>query len=115
MSDVLTLADRPKVERTRSRLAPARIPSWTGWVLPIVLLAVWQIGVSTGFIATTVLPAPIDIVRAGYAATQSGDLQHNMGAAVSGSPSALRTASRAGRTPSPIRRCRWCATSRIWR
>lgn len=78
MSDVLTLAERTKVERARSRPVWAHIPSWTGWGLPLALLAFWQIGIATGFIATTVLPAPIDILRAGYAATQSGDLPHNM-------------------------------------
>ena len=46
--------------------------------MPIVLLALWQLGASAGFIASTILPNPLDIARAGYRLARSGELLANM-------------------------------------
>ena len=44
------------------------------WLLPLALLALWQVGASTGWIASRVLPAPLDVLRAAVALAASGEL-----------------------------------------
>jgi sulfonate transport system permease protein len=44
------------------------------WVLPIGLLAVWQIFCQTGLISAKVLPSPLAIAQAGIRLTESGEL-----------------------------------------
>ena len=78
MSDVLALTARPAVAARLKLLRPIRSGAITGWLLPVVLLAIWQLGASTGFIASSILPDPIEIVRTGYRLTRSGELLTNM-------------------------------------
>jgi sulfonate transport system permease protein len=81
MSDALILQDRTparatgRAPRRARRLAPG---GWTGWILPIAILVLWQAGASTGIISSTVLPNPLDIGRAAYRLTASGELIGNM-------------------------------------
>ncbi len=42
--------------------------------LPILLLAVWQLSVSAGWLSTRILPAPSAVVEAGVALVRSGEL-----------------------------------------
>ncbi len=49
-----------------------------GWILPLALLALWQLGASIGILSSTVLPNPIDIGRAAYRLSASGELLTNM-------------------------------------
>jgi sulfonate transport system permease protein len=44
------------------------------WVVPIVLIVVWQIASSRGWLSTRVLPAPLDVVKAAWQLTESGEL-----------------------------------------
>jgi sulfonate transport system permease protein len=55
-----------------------RIDSLIPWLVPAGLLVVWQIACSTGFVSARVLPAPSDIVAAGYRLLLSGELLANM-------------------------------------
>jgi sulfonate transport system permease protein len=55
-----------------------RIDSLLPWLVPAGLLVVWQIACSTGFVSARVLPAPSDIVAAGYRLLLSGELLANM-------------------------------------
>ncbi|MDZ4876620.1 MAG: putative aliphatic sulfonates transport permease protein SsuC [Chroococcidiopsis cubana SAG 39.79] len=48
------------------------------WVLPIVLIIVWQILVKSGWLSTRVLPAPTDVLAAGIRLAQSGELWRNL-------------------------------------
>jgi sulfonate transport system permease protein len=79
MSDVLTLTETAVDRTTRSASHLGPVGAWTGWLLPLGLLVAWQVGASTGLISSTVLPDPIDIGRAGYRLTLSGELPQNMG------------------------------------
>ena len=45
------------LEKISHRVAP--------WVLPILLLAVWQLSVSAGWLSTRILPAPVAVVWSG--------------------------------------------------
>jgi len=44
------------------------------WVVPVGLVALWQIASSQGWLSTRVLPAPSEVVKATWALTASGEL-----------------------------------------
>ena len=48
------------------RLAP--------WALPVLLLAVWQLSVSAGWLSTRILPAPSAVIEAGVTLVSSGEI-----------------------------------------
>jgi sulfonate transport system permease protein len=49
-----------------NRLAP--------WALPVLLLAVWQLSVSVGWLSTRILPSPAAVVEAGVNLVRSGEI-----------------------------------------
>ncbi|GGJ93842.1 aliphatic sulfonate ABC transporter permease SsuC [Pseudomonas matsuisoli] len=44
------------------------------WVLPIGLIALWQLAVTTGWLSSRILPAPSAVVEAGWALLSSGEI-----------------------------------------
>lgn len=44
------------------------------WLVPAALLAAWQAAVAGGWLSARVLPAPLDVARAGWALAASGEL-----------------------------------------
>ncbi|TAG76181.1 MAG: aliphatic sulfonate ABC transporter permease SsuC [Burkholderiales bacterium] len=52
------------------RLFSALLP----WLVPIGLLVVWQLASSLGWLSTRVLPAPVDVVKAAWTLSASGEL-----------------------------------------
>lgn len=44
------------------------------WFVPVGLIVAWQIASSLGWLSTRVLPAPIDVVKAAWTLTASGEL-----------------------------------------
>jgi sulfonate transport system permease protein len=44
------------------------------WLVPVGLIVVWQIASTLGWLSTRVLPAPIDVVKAAWTLTASGEL-----------------------------------------
>ncbi|WP_263261419.1 aliphatic sulfonate ABC transporter permease SsuC [Pseudomonas sp. RIT-PI-S] len=52
--------------RAAERLAP--------WVLPVLLLAIWQLAVSAGWLSTRILPAPSAVLEAGVQLVRSGEI-----------------------------------------
>jgi len=59
--------------RTRKRLADTLVP----WLLPLLLIVVWQIASQIGWLSTRILPAPEKIVTTFWRLTVSGELwQH---------------------------------------
>jgi sulfonate transport system permease protein len=50
----------------------------TQWVVPILIIAVWQVAASSGWLSTRILPAPSDVVEAGWRLLKSGELVRNM-------------------------------------
>ncbi|MBI6601261.1 MULTISPECIES: aliphatic sulfonate ABC transporter permease SsuC [Pseudomonas] len=44
------------------------------WVLPLLLLAVWQVSVSAGWLSTRILPAPSAVIEAGVNLVRSGEI-----------------------------------------
>ena len=49
------------------------------WIVPILLIVIWQILVQVGWLSTRVLPAPTSVVQAGIQLIKSGELFHHMG------------------------------------
>lgn len=48
------------------------------WVVPITILVVWQAVVSLGWVSSSVLPSPIDVVKDGIELTMDGTLPTNI-------------------------------------
>lgn len=48
------------------------------WIVPVALIALWQIASSQGWLSTRVLPAPADVITAAWTLTLSGDLWTHM-------------------------------------
>lgn len=45
------------------------------WLVPVALIAVWQLAASVGWLSSRVLPAPLEVAVAFWALTKSGELQ----------------------------------------
>ncbi|MFT3778866.1 MAG: aliphatic sulfonate ABC transporter permease SsuC [Ottowia sp.] len=56
----------PFIAGVGRRLAP--------WIVPLALLAAWQAASSLGWLSTRVLPAPVDVAKAAWTLTASGEL-----------------------------------------
>ena len=95
MSARLAAAEALPAERAEERPAPrrheaARLSDWLArsvgqfgrgalpWALPVLLLIVWQSAASAGLLSSRVLPAPVDVVAAGWRLGRSGELLHHM-------------------------------------
>ncbi|MDR6869307.1 sulfonate transport system permease protein [Bosea sp. BE125] len=63
-------------------LQPKSLQLWlarlTPWLLPLAILVVWQAASRLGFIAANVLPAPSDVLAAGWRLTLNGQLAENI-------------------------------------
>ena len=44
------------------------------WLLPVLLIAMWQLAAARGWLSTRVLPAPLDVAKAAWALALSGEL-----------------------------------------
>jgi sulfonate transport system permease protein len=59
---------------------PRRIPpALIGWVLPVLLVAAWEVASRLGGIPANVLPAPSDVLKAAARLGRSGELAQNIG------------------------------------
>lgn len=48
------------------------------WILPVLAVALWQLGCDQGWIAKRVLPSPVSVLRAGVGLASSGELGRNV-------------------------------------
>jgi sulfonate transport system permease protein len=58
-----------------------RVPSLSGltqWIVPLVILAAWQIACVAGLVPARVMPAPTDVAAAGWKLLLSGELLQNI-------------------------------------
>jgi len=63
------------------RVRNFRVPSLSGltqWIVPLVILAGWQIACVAGFVPARVMPAPTDVALAGWKLLVSGELLQNI-------------------------------------
>src|ERR1700722_20680589 len=64
-----------------SRIRATRLPSAEGlipWLVPFAIVLIWQLASVTGFVPAGVLPAPSDVVLAGWKLLLSGELVRNI-------------------------------------
>ena len=78
MSDALALKAIGARQTRRRGPRSVQPRPWMGWLLPVSLLALWQLGASTGMLSSTILPNPLDIGRAAYRLSANGELLTNM-------------------------------------
>jgi sulfonate transport system permease protein len=63
------------------RIRSLRLPRADGmiqWIVPLVILIVWQIACASGWVPARVLPAPSDVALAGWKLLLSGELARNI-------------------------------------
>ena len=73
----MSLAESVSQSRPRGFRIP-RTDGLTQWIVPLVILLVWQIACVTGFVSARVLPAPSDVAVAGWKLALSGELAKNI-------------------------------------
>ena len=73
----MSLAETLSQARSRSFRIP-RADGLTQWIVPLVILLVWQVACVTGFVSARVLPAPSDVAVAGWKLLLSGELVRNI-------------------------------------
>ncbi|MBC3934101.1 aliphatic sulfonate ABC transporter permease SsuC [Undibacterium rugosum] len=67
-------------QTTRGNLIPARASTfdWRGqalpWLVPVLLIVVWQFSAQSGWLSSRILPEPWAVVRAAWELSLSGDL-----------------------------------------
>ena len=61
-----------------STVASRRYASLAQWALPFAIIVVWQTAASSGLLSTRILPAPTDVVLAGWKLLGTGELVRNM-------------------------------------
>ncbi len=71
-------SSQPVERRAWSLRAPKSAKAFLPWLVPFALIVIWQIGSQLGWISSTVLPAPSDVIAAGYRLTLSGELGTNI-------------------------------------
>ncbi|MFD2330996.1 ABC transporter permease [Cohnella sp. GCM10020058] len=65
--------------KTASGHARSRLPRWThGWLLPLVVLAVWELAADLGWVSASMLPAPSTIAAAFVRLAASGELETHL-------------------------------------
>ncbi len=63
------------------RVRGVRVPSFDGltqWVVPLLIIVIWQAASVAGWISVRVLPAPSDVALAGWKLLLSGELERNI-------------------------------------
>ena len=81
MADLVDRAAAASAGSTRRALDAAStlfVQRLLPWLLPTLILIVWHVGSRTGFIAPNVLPAPGDVLAAGWRLLQNGQLVENI-------------------------------------
>lgn len=76
-----TLASPRRAVVETSPKPAAALPTFSvflPYLLPVAVVAVWQILSSMGVISTRIMPSPVDVVKAFWATTLSGDLPHDI-------------------------------------
>src|SRR5258706_16117737 len=63
------------------RIRSLRLPRADGliqWIVPLVIVIIWQVACVSGWVPARVLPAPSDVALAGWKLLLSGELARNI-------------------------------------
>jgi sulfonate transport system permease protein len=66
-----------QVSARRRRFSP-RIDALTQWIVPALIIAIWQTASLAGWISNHILPAPSDVAAAAWRSVKSGELERNV-------------------------------------
>ena len=66
--------ERPGAPAAVRRLAAQAGQRLLPWLVPLLLVAVWQAASARGWLSTRVLPAPLDVLQAAWTLAESGEL-----------------------------------------
>src|ERR1700739_3689645 len=66
-----------RLPRSRALRVP-RADGLLPWIVPLAIVLVWQVACSAGLVPARVLPAPSDVVQAGWKLLRSGELERNI-------------------------------------
>lgn len=66
-------------QTTKSWGSSQKLMNLLPWLIPIILIIGWQLAASAGWIDTTYIPSPWEILQRGIELWQAGTLQQNMG------------------------------------
>jgi len=73
------LAEIAPAQRTGGwRISFAAKHALLSWIVPVLLLIVWQIAASAGWMSDSVLPSPVKVAEAGWNVARSGALFQNV-------------------------------------
>ena len=70
----MNIADSPFDWKPLLRLLQSVAQRLLPWLLPLVLVVVWQLSSTLGWLSTRVLPAPLSVLDAAWALAESGEL-----------------------------------------
>jgi len=76
LSAVPLAARWPRIDFVKR--ARALLRSAAGWLVPVLLIALWQAASSLGWLSDGVLPSPLAVLAAGWRLTRSGELLRNI-------------------------------------
>ncbi|MFJ3058533.1 aliphatic sulfonate ABC transporter permease SsuC [Herbaspirillum sp. NPDC087042] len=66
---------RPKAA---SRKSGSRGGAWIGWLLPLALLAWWELAAQAGWLSSRILPEPFAVLKAAWNLSASGELWRHL-------------------------------------
>jgi sulfonate transport system permease protein len=69
----------PRARGKAAALLRAAAPRALPWLVPALLLAVWEIGAASGAISPQILPGPGDVVSGFWSVSQTGELWNDLG------------------------------------
>lgn len=79
MSDVTLVSKAGEQKASLSKARRAGLPNWLyGWVLPVVVLALWEAASALGLVSDSALPAPSKIAKAFWQLCLNGDMAEHV-------------------------------------
>ncbi|BAZ27232.1 binding-protein-dependent transport systems inner membrane component [Kalymmatonema gypsitolerans NIES-4073] len=75
LASVQQIFQQIKMKKQSSKLPLRQLRPW---IVPILLIIVWQVAVKSGWLSTRVLPAPTDVLVAGIRLATTGELSRNL-------------------------------------
>lgn len=79
LNDVTLQSKANEKEMGMGRVRPWRMPNWLyGWVLPVIILALWEVGSALGLLSDSALPAPSRIARTFWQLCVTDDMTQHL-------------------------------------
>jgi len=79
MSDVTLVSKAGEKRVPLSKARRAGLPNWLyGWLLPVIILALWEAAAALGLVSDSALPAPSRIARAFWQLCLNGDMAEHL-------------------------------------